>query len=544
MIRITSHLFVAASLSAGILAGCATASKIPTDLEAEFARSADTSALIDSWRSAEPAITYVNDNGSFIISEPLRIPAEIAQKRLKTSLATTGILSDLGPLLANLGLYVSIPDPAVAKKPMVVFEFEGRLGDFLNALGAAYQVSFNWNPGNILTVEKDSVYMVKIPQDESVAKSVSANLSALGASDIDTSMEAGTVSYKADYRTHQRVINFLDTVSKNSALVSMQVAVINVALDKNKKSGIDWSKLNMHLGEAQVYANAQRLASKSSSAISGITGDAPIVDPAGGETAGSGGSSQAKSIADMLLTGGKVASMSALGGQGADIVLSAGDFAIDAVLNYLSTYGKTETSQSLLMKTLSGKKVTMKSASEVAYVDSIGVSNIGSSSSNNTDNNRTNNGSSNDGYSNNHSTSGLGLGSAQIETVDIGLELNLAPYYQAHSELITIDVDMKLSSLIAFVDLNVGNQIGTISRPSIQEQEFTDLIKIKAGETVVIGGITYDQKSDNRNAIGFLEKLGGAHKDAKFNRNSMIIMIRPTVTVFTKLDGDKRAVYK
>lgn len=528
---------IAAAISLFALGGCASNSTIPLDPEAEFEKSKQTQQLIDSWRTDEPAMTFINDGGNLIITEPLRIPKEIADMPFKSEIALSGKMQDLAGALKPLGIYVAIPEESLRDKPLVVFEFDGKLGDFLNALGAAYKVSFNWNQGGVLTIESSSMYMIKVPQDKTIADSLSANIKSLGAENVDVSMEAGAISYKADYRTHQRVANFMEHVSKNSALVSMQVAIINVSLDKSKKTGIDWSELNFHVGKAAAFKNAKTLEAEFVDSLE--SGDSNNSNSSNDSDAT--GSENKVNLTDFLLKGtglGDVGAMTNIGGQGTNLMLSKGDFAIGAVIDYLSTYGKTETSQSVLMKTLSGKQVMMKSNQEIAYVDSVGVSNLGSGDS--SDSGGSSNSNSNG--SNSNSGSGLGLGTVKIETVDIGLDLKLVPYFQASSELVTINVDLKLSSLLSFINLSAGDQLGTITRPNLQEQEFTDLVKIRAGETVIIGGITYDQKGDNRNAPAFLENVGGAHTDASFKRNAMIIMIRPTVTIFKGMSEDKRII--
>lgn len=508
------------------LSGC-TSTKIPNVENDQLSHEDIKQKLIEEWRANEAAVTYINDGGSFSITEPLKIPEKIAKQKFKSNLSRNLKMSDLAGLLSPLGIYVSIPDKELSEKPLVIFDFSGSLGDFLSALGAAHEVSFNWNAGNIITVEKSSLYMVKIPHDKEVAAAITKSITNLGGDKVDISIEAGAVSYRADYRAHQRISNFIEHVSSNAALVSMQVAIISVSLDRDIKTGIDWSKLNMHIGDAAATAYAKKIGKEVADATSNSSGVSSNnsnngTDPSSDPDSGSGNKS-AEQIEEMLLKGKNwkdTQAYSKIGGQSSAFSFVKGDFAIEAVIDYLSTYGKTETSQSLLMKTISGKEVNMKSAQEIPYIDSVGVSNIGGSSANG------------------NGSGGLGLGTTDVETIDVGLTLKLTPYFQLQSELVTIGVDLKLSSLLAMVTLSAGNQIGTITRPNTQEQEFNDIVKIKAGETVVIGGITYDQRSDNRNSLPIFQNIGGAHKDATFTRQAMIIMIRPTVTVFKNLESD------
>tara|TARA_Y100001936_G_C15880045_1_gene562332 strand:- start:356 stop:880 length:525 start_codon:yes stop_codon:yes gene_type:complete len=173
------------------------------------------------------------------------------------------------------------------------------------------------------------------------------------------------------------------------------------------------------------------------------------------------------------------------------------------------------------MKTLSGKEVGIKSINNVPYIDNVGVQ------------------GSQNGF-----TNGNGFGSSQVETLEVGLDLKLQPFYSADSELVTIDVKLSLSSLLGFVELQAGNQLGTVSYPNTQEQEFSDIVKLRAGEPVIVGGITYDQVSDKRNNPSFLKDYKTASKNETVSRNAMFILLRPTVTIFSNFDQEETIVTK
>ena len=110
--------------------------------------------------------------------------------------------------------------------------------------------------------------------------------------------------------------------------------------------------------------------------------------------------------------------------------------------------------------------------------------------------------------------------------------------------MITIDVDLKLSALMSWLNVSAGAQLGSFTYPKVQEQEFTDLIKMKAGETAIIGGITYDQKSDDINTPYFLQNIGGGHSESNLTRTAMVIMIRPSVVAFKPMDAESKKIIK
>jgi len=194
---------------------------------------------------------------------------------------------------------------------------------------------------------------------------------------------------------------------------------------------------------------------------------------------------------------------------------------LNAAINYLSTYGRTETSQSVLMKTLSGRDVNIKSGQKIPYIDSIGTSSMSS-----------------EGGVVSANTSNV-----EIKDVDIGLDLTLKPLYDAESEIVTIDVGLEINSLLSFIELSAGEQ-GKVTRPNTQTQSFTDVVKMNAGQSVLIGGVSFGTISDNRSAPSFLEKAGISSKNDKDSRNTMFVMIRPTVTVYGDFSKDKQVIRK
>lgn len=172
------------------------------------------------------------------------------------------------------------------------------------------------------------------------------------------------------------------------------------------------------------------------------------------------------------------------------------------------------------MKTLSGKEVTLKSVQTIPYVSGINnTSGYGSSSSNN-------------GYG-----SGVSSGT-ETDEIEIGLTLDMTPYYDSDSGIVTVELELELSSLIAFIELSAGNQIGKLTQPQTQEQNFTNFMKLKAGESSIIGGVTYEQVADNRNSISYLETSKIASQNQKITKNAVFIMLRPTVTMFGDFDKE------
>jgi hypothetical protein len=434
--------------------------------------------------ASTPPVRVVKLNGRLAIDGPGQIPDHVRNKYIKVVFSKNATLDDLAAVLSSFGFYMIVPDASMREMGVVIFNYEGQFGDFLNALSVAHDMSFSWLPGNIIAVTQNKPYILQIPQNENIANAIADNISAMGASDVKTSLQAGTIYYKANHHNQMRIAEMIQKMSINASVVSMQVAIVSVTLDHERNTGFDWSSLKIGIGAQDL----QQSTNTSGGAVSAISSVLKI------------GSNLTDLKGHMGINSG-----------GVSLNLAKGDFTFNSAYRMLSTYGEAQTTQSVVMDSLSGEEVTLKSGYKIPYIDSIGVSSL----------------------NNNNGT----LGSTSVKEADVGLDLKLVPFYDNRSEAVTINVDLSLSSLIRFIDLSAGNQLGSLSRPMIQSQNFTDLVKVKAGESIIIGGITYDQISDNRSNLTLFEKSDSASQAKKTNKTAMFIIMRPTVTVFAAQDA-------
>jgi type II secretory pathway component GspD/PulD (secretin) len=87
--------------------------------------------------------------------------------------------------------------------------------------------------------------------------------------------------------------------------------------------------------------------------------------------------------------------------------------------------------------------------------------------------------------------------------------------------------------------LSGGNQLGTITQPRTQRQAFNNTIRVPVGETVILGGVTYESISDNRNTLSFMDDKETASQNKNISSNSLFVVIRPTVILYKNIKGDK-----
>lgn len=492
------------------LSGC-TGLSIPQDndlREKELLQPA-----IDKFEAAEPAIIKRKTKPIKVV-QPNDIPQEILNKKIELSLSGEAKISDLPSLLEEYGIYLVASEDVDLEKTIYLNNFKGTVEDLFQIIGSINNISFNYQRNNIISIDLTSDYVIDIPQNADIISEMETAITPLGAQDIQSSLVGGTIMYKATYLANQKIEKYVTRFSKNASVIGLQVAVMTVQLDKDSEKGFDWSKLNASIGNNNILKSEDTSStSTGSTGTTGTTGTSTTDAAATAAADALKGSTYGTSLKNLQTLGnftGTASTLRALNGT----------FDITAVINYLSTYGQTKTNQSVSMKTLSGKEVTLKSVQTIPYVSGINnTSGYGGSSSNN-------------GYG-----SGVSSGT-ETDEIEIGLTLDMTPYYDSDSGIVTVELELELSSLIAFIELSAGNQIGKLTQPQTQEQNFTNFMKLKAGESSIIGGVTYEQVSDNRNSISYLETSKIASQNQKISKNAVFIMLRPTVTMFGDFDKE------
>lgn len=481
------------------LTGCANVS-IPED--SEIKSKEYTQPAIDKFEANEPALTKRKVKPISVVN-PKEIPSAIQNKEIQISLSSNAKLGDLPSILEEYGVYVVLADGVDLDKSMYINNFKGKLGDFFDVIGSLYNVSFNYQKGNIISVENYGEYVIDIPQDADIVSELENAITPLGAQEIQSSIVGGTIMYKSTYLNNEKIKKYITRFGENASIIGLQVAVLTVQLDKNSKKGFDWSKLNVAIGNSDIAVKDATSSSNSANNSSSLIGTGTTA----AETAAKEvkGSDFGRNVRDLQ-------SLAGVTGTGATLRALNGTFDITGVINYLSTYGNTKTNQSVSMKTLSGKEVTLKSVQSIPYVS--GISNA---------------------------TSGLSssvASSTETDDVEVGLTLTMTPYFDSASSMVSVNVELELSSLLSFVELSAGNQIGTITQPNTQEQTFTNFIKLKAGESSIIGGVMFETIADDRSGISYVEDAKIASQNKKISKNAVFILLRPTVTMFGDFNKD------
>ncbi len=419
--------------------------------------------------------------------------------------------------------------------------YTGTVGGLFKTLRTGLGLA-SWQEDGMVYLADTDQYAITMPQEKDAIKAVADTLKSLGAEDITDSIDGARIIYSASPNLHDRIIGpFVRRVARNLATITIQVSIVNLALTDKSGQGFDWSKFSVGLDQRANSLATASASGTAATATTATTGSSSTVNTNGlssGLTSGTVGTTDTtsgSSVAQKGVLSGLTSTGISLGTTSVGKVFGVATVtSVSSAIEFLSTFGNTNITQQVSVHGLSGKEVKFSSGEEIPYVSGVGVGTLGSSGV--ASSNGVSNGAS--GYSSNNT-----LGTSNTDKVKIGTEIVMIPRFESENELVTIDFKMKLSSLIEFVKLDAGAQLGTLTQPHTAEQELNSLIRVKAGQTVVLGGLQKDQEQYNGSEPTVLRdalrdnQLSLGSRDQDISRNALFVLLRPTVTVYEPEEG-------
>lgn len=488
------------------LTGCASS---PSPLRNQATEAEAISRSQATW--PEPAIEREGEM-SMVLLTPLSIPPKLANKRVKLSMQPGTTVRDIVAVMAMEGVHVIVGEKEAADKEFYLPRYDGTLGDLLKVLSRSADVFFTWKENTIVVSSKER-FAVAVPQESKLGEKLSEGVKALGGEAM-AQPEAGLLVFEATPKVLDQIKLFVDRLTRNSALVTLEVAVLSVTLDDSSKRGVDWENLVMAVGENTTNAINGALSSAGSTTMTATTGVAGVA-------------------------GAAVTAAATLPESGAQLVngtMKLGLFSkrvsMSLLMNLLDKYGTTDTLQNIKTKTLTGHEAELSNNTQIPYIKSVGVSTTPTATVIPTTGTGTT-GATGTTTTVNNTTSNSLLGSTQSATADDGVTLKLLPTYDRDANTVTIDVKLAVNSVLSFNDLSAGNQIGTLSQPTTATRKLNDILRLRPGQTAIIGGVIYENMTDNRTSL-----MRGSVLDSKTTarkRNEMFIVVRPTVSQFGKI---------
>lgn len=356
--------------------------------------------------------------------------------------------------------------------------FNGTVGELMRKLENSGNIAVWYQNGIVIGGMRR--YSVSLLQQQDIIQSVVNELQSLGAGQVVGSVGAGQVFYSAPPRTNNEIIEpYLRRISGNLSEVTLQVALVTVAMSRSDERGFDWSALNFGLGTDVTGSGSD----------SGVDSGDVVTSQNGVFTINSNNFSA--NLGDIF---------------GIDRVVS-----IAGAINFLSRMGDTSVAQNVELRTLSGSPVILRSGEDIPYVSGVGSNFVGG---------------------------GFGGGVAQntqTQRLGTGLTLNVDPRYDHTSGIVTMDIGLKLVDLVEFVQLDAGDQIGTLTQPRTREQGVNSILRVPAGQTTILGGIRRELNADQRNGPFGLFGIGSRQKQHEVFW--LFAVVRPVVTVYENADS-------
>jgi len=343
--------------------------------------------------------------------------------------------------------------------------------------------------------------------------------------------EAGLIAVRATGRQHDKIQEFLDQVLTSAKRqVLIEATVVEVQLNDQYQSGIDWKKVAFGAGftlrqnmagtdltdVAYPKPDPVRIAQ-----ISSIMGDTNLT------------AVQKSNLIDQISKG------MGTGNVGATIPYTDTAFlsqdkgmtigysnagSIAGAIQLLSTFGNVKVLSSPKISALNNQTALLKVVDNRVYF-TISVTPGTVSSGVVTPPTYT----------------------STLNTVPVGFVMSVTPQID-ENDTITLNVRPTISRILRFVDDPNPILTGTVKNkiPEIQVREMESILKISSGQTAIMGGLMEDVVSKSTDGVPGLSQLPGigdifSHRDDKTTKTELIIFLRPAVVKDASLDGDYKA---
>lgn len=306
------------------------------------------------------------------------------------------------------------------------------------------------------------------------------------AASVIANPETGVISVRATGKQHARVREFLDQVVGNARRqVLIEATIVEVALTNDYQQGINWT----------VIRNA---------VAPGGTALALGMLPGGGTALSTGVNPPFLGQFFASRTGSKTD--------------------IGAAVRLLESFGKTRVLSSPKVSVMNNQAALLKVVDNKVYFTisvtpgtpaSLGV------------------------------PATAAVYTTTINTVPVGFLMNVTAQVGDDNE-ITLNLRPSVSRITSYANdpSPALAQAGITNRiPEIQTREFESIMKVRDGETAVLGGLMQDDRNnatDQIPGVGDLPAVGELFKlrSNQSNKSELVIFLRPTILRDSSIDGD------
>jgi len=306
-------------------------------------------------------------------------------------------------------------------------------------------------------------------------------------------------SIKADERTNQVIVQTLpERMEDISRLISgldqktrqilIDAKIIQVKLTNELSSGVEWEGLfNIAKKEGMTYLGSYPLSSVSTATAAWRSRQQVVEDtgyvgsyPFSGTTANYSAGKQSVGSQEIHLG-----------------VVGKNDF--DVIIKYLQTLGQTRILSNPKLAVVNNQEAKIHVGERQAYITTTTTQTQTSTTV-----------------------------SEAVTYVDVGIQLMVTPTINEDG-YVTVKIKPEISSVISYLATSSKNNI-----PIIDTSTAETIVMVKDGTTILIGGLSKEEKADDSQGTPFLSKLpfiGNAfsNKTHSSKRNELLILITPHI---------------
>lgn len=327
---------------------------------------------------------------------------------------------------------------------------------------------------------------------------------------LQVQLDLKKVGYiKADERTNQvivqtlpermeQIIKLIDGLDKKTKQVLIDAKIVQVKLNNQLSSGIQWEGIfNLGINNGLTYIGAYPF----SYVVNGTASTA-------GWKSREQTYEQLGSVGSYPFTGTSIANFSvgkqSIGTEEMHLGMAAGGQDFDTIIKYLQTLGETRILSNPKLAVINNQEAKIHVGEKQAYITTT------TTKSQSTD-----------------------TVSEAVTFIDVGLQLFLTPTINDDG-FVTLKIKPEISSVLDYLETGQGNKI-----PIIDTSTAETTVMAKQGTTILVGGLSREEKVTNSQATPFLGKipfLGKAFSQdsTKVVRSELLVLITPHI-----IEGDE-----
>lgn len=311
--------------------------------------------------------------------------------------------------------------------------------------------------------------------------------------------ETGTLAVRATARQHERVQEFLDRlIGSARRQVMIEATVVEVELSDDYQQGINWNLLR---NGSSIFGFAQ--------GPQGASTPLPGGTPADGVTPSMGVLTFSRNFFN-------------------------GRYQVNAALRLLESFGRTKVLSSPKVSVLNNQTALIKVVDNFVYFTLTANYQPGSDDQ-----------------------QSVITVTSTPNTVPVGFLMNVTPQVGDDDEVI-LNLRPTISRLTGFVEdpavaltlalaRQNGDDIPNVSSrvPEIQTRELESIIRVRDGETAVLGGLMRDRVENGTDQVPGVGRVPGLgelfkYRNRQSTKSELVIFLKPTIVRDASLQGDYR----